>query len=352
MIRRSGGFAAGVALGVVLGWVARASAADPDPSGTLERVLQDIGNRYPEPPDRGALLYAAIHGLMAPLDRWSRFYAPAEVSTLTADPPDLGIGVSTAAADCGLTILTVEGVASTAGLRVGDCILAVDGAVLAGLPVEQRAARLLGTSRSASVLQVQRGGRNELVPVRRDWRGGAPLLVQAPRTGVTWLTVHSFPVGLTDLWPRAGAHESVVVDLRGNPGGELSEAVRFVDRFASEGTIVQAVVRGEPPKDYLAHADGDEIIGRVAVLVDEGTASAAEITAAALRERAHAVVIGRPTVGKRAIETIIRYEDGSAMQLTIGRFEVAGGSIPIDVPMAVGAPEDAWRTAAMGVVSG
>ncbi len=344
--------------GGCLGWICHGTAvADaPDPAETLRRVTDDVVNRYPTPPTRDALTYAAIHGMTTLLDRWSRFYAPSEVATLTADPADMGIGAATTSAECGLLVASVGEPARGAGLRVGDCIVAVDGVKLAGLAAGDRASRLLGSARTASVLEVQRGGLGSVVPVRRDFRGGAPLQIVpvAAQPSVVWLHVASFPAGMTALWPVATAKDAgrpVVVDLRGDPGGELQEAVTFVDRFATEGFVVRSTVRGETPVEYSAKNDGDEVTGRVVVLVDEGTASAAEIAAAALRERVHARVVGRATVGKRAIETIIRYEDGSALQLSIGHFDVAGGALPVDVAVPVGASEEGWTRAALSALS-
>lgn len=360
------GMLLGLALGLVLGLSLRAPAVAGAPGAhdTWTRVRDDILTRYPRPPDADALAYSSIRGMIGSLDRWTRFYAPDEVAAATLDPPDIGIGATTSPGACGLWVTAVEGSSATAGLHAGDCIVTVDGHTLAAVAEADRAAMLSGPSRSASVLSVIRAqggpdaGKTALIAVRRDWRNGAPLemqdvqIVGGPR--VTVARVHSFPVGVTELLGRP-AQPRMIVDLRGNPGGEMSEGVRFIDRFATEGVLLDSEVRGEAARTWTAENDGDEITARVVVFVDEGTASAAEIVAAGLRARIGAVVVGRPTVGKRTIQTVLHYEDGSAMQLTIGHFKVAGGDLPIDVGvppdanLPAGVEDPAWMNAAAAV---
>lgn len=349
----------GVAVGVALGLALRGATAGGGTSDTVERVRGDILGRYPGPPAGADLDYAAIRGMTGALDRWTRFYAPSEVAAATTEPADMGIGATWKPAPCGLVAVVVSGPAAEAGLGVGDCVTTVDGTPLATLAEAEREARLLGTPRSASTLVVTRApggpgaGGTALVAVRRAWRSGAPLErgdVELPGgRRATWITVRSFAVGVTDL---LGDHAlaDVVVDLRGNPGGEMSEGVRFLDRFVTEGVLLQSAVRGEPPKTWSAKNDGTELGERVVVLVDGGTASAAEIVAGGLKGRRGATIIGQPMVGKRSIQTVLRYEDGSAMQLTIGSFTPASDPLFVDVPVAAAA-DDSWRAAAAAALA-
>ncbi len=352
---RERGFVAALTVGILLGWVGRGAVAPavaraPDPADTMTRVMGDIASRYPGPPDQKVLLYAAIRGAMAPLDRWTRYYPPDEVAMLTLDPPDLGIGVDTVADACGLRVTAVADPEARAGLVVGDCIRTIDGVALAALPEEQRAGRMLGKERTGAVLEVDRAvpGAPELVAVWRPWRNGAPLEEQLwpLPTQVTLLKVRRFAPGVNDLWAGGPAEGGLVVDLRGNAGGDMIEAVRMAERFVTSGVILTAEVRSELPRTYLGHDEGSEFKGPVVVLVDEGTASAAEILAGALQARVGARVVGRPTVGKRSIQTVLWYEDGSAMQLTIGHFELPGTDIRIDSPVPLGTEEAGWLQAA------
>ena len=332
-----------------------ASASAPDPSDTWARVQDDIAMRHPEPPSRKALIYASIHGMVGALDRWTRFYAPDEVDQATMEPPDVGIGATVVSDGCGLRVTQVEDPAAAAGLKVGDCVRKVDGSRVLDIATDARAALLNGASRTACVLELTREGSNRptLIAVQRGWRSGAPLEFSTLGAGaeqITVLRIAAFPTGVTELWTPAAQQTAklsrrVIVDLRGNLGGDLNEAVRLVDRFATEGVIVRTDVRGEGTRTYSATHSGDEVSAAVTVLVDEHTASAAEIAAAALQARVNARIIGRPTVGKRSIQTTLRYEDGSAMQLTIGHFEVAG-DLHMDSTIAAGADDGVWFEAA------
>ena len=348
------GLAGGVVVGLLLGLAVRSPAsAGPGPTDTFERVRGDILDRYPHAPPQSTLDYAAVRGMLGTLDRWTRFYAPTEVAAATIEPADMGIGATYRSLPCGLLVESVGGPAALAGLAVGDCITTVDGTALTSVPEGAREALLLGTPRSGSTLVVTRAaqgpnaGQSALIAVRRDWRNGAPLeaseVALPDGRRVTWVKVRTFPAGVTDLL-GATALPAVVVDLRGNPGGEMSEGVRFLDRFVTDGVLLQSAVRGEAPKTWTARNDGTELGERVVVLVDAGTASAAEIVAGGLRARRGAKVIGEPTVGKRSIQTVLRYEDGSALQLTIGGFTVAGETLPVDLPVAASG-DAAWLAA-------
>ena len=344
----------GAALGFAVGNHTAAGSA-PDPSDTWARIQDDIAMRHPEPPTRKALIYASIHGMIGALDRWTRFYAPDEVVEATVEPADVGLGATVVPDACGLRVTQVENPAAAAGLKVDDCIRKVDGVSIVDTPPESRTARLLGASRTACLLELSRPGaaKSMLVAVQRGWRAGAPLESSQLGAGpeqVTVLRLSSFPTGVTALWSPAAQQTAarsrrVIVDLRGNMGGDLNEAVRLVERFATEGVIVRTDVRGEGPRTYNATNSGDEVTVPLIVLVDERTASAAEIAAAALQALAQARVVGRPAVGKRSIQTTLRYEDGSAMQLTIGHFTVAGDP-HIDQTIAAGADEGVWWEAA------
>jgi carboxyl-terminal processing protease len=117
----------------------------------------------------------------------------------------------------------------------------------------------------------------------------------------------------------------VVLDLRGNPGGLLTEAVEVASVWLDGGVVVSYERRGEPLRSLDALGRGDTRTPLV-VLVDGGTASAAEVVAAALQERGRAVVVGAVTYGKGSVQEPARLSDGSALELTVGRYLTPSGS--------------------------
>jgi carboxyl-terminal processing protease len=116
----------------------------------------------------------------------------------------------------------------------------------------------------------------------------------------------------------------VVLDLRGDPGGLLTEAVEVAGAFLDGGVVVSYQKRGEPLHDLDAPGGGQTTIPLV-VLVDGGTASAAEIVAAALQDRNRAVVVGSKTYGKGSVQEPMTLSDGSALEFTVGRYLTPSG---------------------------
>jgi carboxyl-terminal processing protease len=119
----------------------------------------------------------------------------------------------------------------------------------------------------------------------------------------------------------------LVLDLRGNPGGLVDQAVAVADRFLPAGRLIVRTRgrAGQPPVDQTSKDPGTEPAYPMVILVDAGTASAAEILAGALQDNGRAVVLGEPTYGKGSVQTVIELANGSALKLTVGRYETPGG---------------------------
>lgn len=117
---------------------------------------------------------------------------------------------------------------------------------------------------------------------------------------------------------------AVMLDLRGNPGGLLAEAVETASAFLADGPVVTYDGNDAPPEVITVTSPGDPRVP-VVVLVDQGTASAAEVVAGSLRDRDRAVLVGSPTFGKGTVQEPVRLPDGSAVELTVGRYETPDG---------------------------
>jgi carboxyl-terminal processing protease len=132
-------------------------------------------------------------------------------------------------------------------------------------------------------------------------------------------TSHDVSRALKDL-KQNGELPGLIVDLRDNPGGLLDEAVRVADAWLSGGVIVSTEGRNRPPDLEVAHPKGTEPSYPLVVLVNGGTASAAEILAGALQDHKRAMLIGTQTYGKGSVQTVIELEDHSALKLTIAHY--------------------------------
>lgn len=119
---------------------------------------------------------------------------------------------------------------------------------------------------------------------------------------------------LSDLSERGA--RAVILDLRGNNGGMLCAAVETASQFLKEGTIVSEIRRDGKMKEFTVNQNGDTWYGPLAILVDEGTASAAEVVAASLQEHKRAVVIGRKTFGKGSVQVVVTLSDESSLHIT------------------------------------
>jgi carboxyl-terminal processing protease len=287
-------------------------------------------------------LYTAIFNAIATdLDSYSRYTSAARANDERSQREGYG-GVGIALRQDGsshvITEVLADGPASQAGILAGDRIVSVDGIPTAALNSEQVGERLRGPAGTLVTLQLQRGpaGDGYLKPqtIRRDRL--IPNTVQVELSdGVAIVRIERFNAATKDrlqaaiLQLREGtgpAPVGVVLDLRGNPGGLLDQAVAVADQFMTGGRIVST--RGRHP-DSLQQFDAspDDLAGGLplVVLLDGRTASSAEIVAAALQDSGRAVSVGSSTYGKGSVQTVTRLPNDGELFLTWSRIYTPGG---------------------------
>ncbi len=346
--RFGAGLVAGLALGLVVATAAGllsglfGSDDDRDPVAQARDVIE---SRYFEDPDTQELDDASIRGMVGELrqrydDRFSHYLDAEELTAFESVTSGrfAGVGLAVTEVPKGLRIGVVypETPAKRAGLEVGDVITAVDGESIAGVPSEASTARIkgpVGTEVSLRVLPAGGGEPREIEVERADVRIPAVQgeLRRVDGRPVAYVRFATFSEGAhgelretVERLYRRGA-EGLVLDLRGNGGGLLNEAVLSASVFVDDGNIVSTRSRTQGDQDYAAV--GDAIEPRpTAVLVDRGTASAAEILAAALQEYDLATVVGTRTFGKGTFQQILRLPAGGALDLTEGEYLTADGT--------------------------
>jgi carboxyl-terminal processing protease len=209
------------------------------------------------------------------------------------------------------------------GVRLGDRVLAVDGVPVSTRDLGFAAGLLEGPAETEVELRLERGGRRRTVLLRRAVPPVAPVRSEA-RDGVLWLRVEAFADSTDGLLADAllaggasGAARGVVLDLRGNRGGLLGQAVAVASAFLPGGTVALTTGR-HPDAVRLWEAGGPDLAAGlpVVVLVDGRSASAAEIVAAALGDRGRAVVVGSATTGKGLIQAVVPLPNGGELLVT------------------------------------
>jgi carboxyl-terminal processing protease len=305
---------------------------------TFARVLAYVEANYVEEIDDQKLVWGAAKGMVRTLDPHSDFLTPAELDDMRADTEGQFGGVGVEIDDDAGTVVVVAPIpgspAARAGLLAGDRIMAVDGKTArSGEP----AASLRGRPGSSVTVLVARKGWDKPRPFTlvREVIHVPSVEARLVDPGYGYVKLRQFQDGtekelvtaLQKLKADSGGKvQGVVLDLRGNPGGLLDEAVLVADTFLESGTIVSTVGRGGRKLDEeKARAPGTWSGFPVVVVVNGGSASASEIVAGALQDHGRALVVGTQTFGKGSVQSIFEFGDGSGLKLTIARYFTPSG---------------------------
>ncbi|RKE19305.1 carboxyl-terminal processing protease [Streptomyces sp. TLI_171] len=264
-------------------------------------------------------------------DRWAAYLSPQQYADLTGGRY-AGVGLTVDRAAGGPTeVAEVQpgSPADRAGIAAGDRLVTVDGVPAEQLPVTELVSRLRGGPAGSTVALAVAAGPG---PVRELTLARAELAareveVERPHPGVVRIAVHAFTEGVGEQVRAAAAGaRGVVLDLRGNSGGLVEEAVATASVFLDGGPVASYQAHGER-RELAAAAGGDTAVPLV-VLVDGGTMSAAELLAGALQDRSRAVLVGGRTFGKGTVQQPSRLADGSVLELTVGRYQTPAGRSP------------------------
>jgi carboxyl-terminal processing protease len=298
--------------------------------------------------------------MVAALDPHSAFLDSEEfeeirLSTMGSYP---GVGIEVVAEDAGVKILRpIEGSpAELAGMRSGDVIVKIDG-VDVGADLAGAINRMRGPAGSTVRLSVRRAGHSELLNflLRRAKVEVRSVAQQNLEPGYGYVRITGFSETTADdvasaveRLKRDNSHglKGLVIDLRNNPGGVLEASVAVADAFLDHGVIVSADGRTPDSRFRMDATPGDLIDGApIVVLVNSGSASAAEILAGALKDHDRAELVGHKTYGKGSVQTVMPLSHGGALKLTTSRyFTPSGASIHekgILPDVVIDAPEEA-----------
>jgi carboxyl-terminal processing protease len=304
-------------------------------------IIDSIENNFYKPVDEDKLDDASLRGIVESLDDpYSHYLTPKEAEAFNESVSGHfeGVGMNVEQDKRGLRVLRVfEGSpAERSGIRRGDFILAVNGRSIAGVNSEVATSRIKGPAGTSVTLRVFTPGqdRDRTVRVKRE-RIEVPVargrIVERDGRKVAVVELLSFSSGAHGLLRRQvdrrlnqGA-EAIVLDLRGNGGGLLSEAVLVSSIFIEDGEIVSVRGRHRPERTQDAEGDAIEENIPVVVLVDGGSASASEIVTGALRDRKRGTVVGTRTFGKGLVQEVERLSNGGVLDLTVANYYLPSG---------------------------
>ena len=313
-----------------------------DEDRTRAELIESIEDSFYKPVDSKKLREAEYDGMVRSLnDRFSHYFTPEETKEFNRavnDPTFEGIGVSVAEDKRGLRIVQVydKSPAAEAGLLKDDLITAVGGKSIAGEPSDVSTAKIKGKAGTEVKLSVltPSSKRTRDVTIEReqvDIPAVDSELIERDGKKIAHVQLFGFTNGAhgelraaIDKLRKQGA-QGIVLDLRGNGGGLLSEGILVSSLFIEDGTIVSTKGRARAERKYPA--EGDAIDGKipVVVLVDGGSASASEIVTGALRDRKRATVVGTKTFGKGVFQEVQDLPNGGSLDLTVGSYYLPGG---------------------------
>ena len=303
-------------------------------------VLKIVKENYVKEPDMKELIYGALNGMLSSLDPFSAFFPPEKYKEFMEETEGefggIGIEISMEKGRP-IVVAPIEGTpAYRAGLRAGDVIIAVDGEDTFGKSLLEIVRKIRGKPGTKVTLTIMRKGAEK------------PFKVEITRAiikieSVKWTKYEDLGyIKIIQFQHNTSADlrkavrdllnqgiRGIILDLRNNPGGLLSEAVKVSDVFLPEGKLI-VYTKGRGGEEDKYFSKDPPLVPEdmpVVVLINKGSASASEIVTGALKDHGRATVVGEKSFGKASVQNIIPLEDGSALKLTVAYYYTPNGNL-------------------------
>ena len=301
---------------------------------SLQEITELLNKRYVDPVDIKMLTDTAVQAMIAKLDPHSFYIPPAELQEVNESIQGsfYGIGIEFTQLEDSLNVVNVlpGGPSEKAGIKIGDILLAAGDSLLSGNKIPRERIRNILRGPEGSILKVTilRNGKKIQTELSR---GEIPIntvdasYMLTATSGYIRLdkfsahTYKEFMIALMDL--KKQGLKDLILDLRGNGGGVLEEAVEIADEFL-DGDKLITYTEGlhSPKKEYRCRRNGQFEQGKLVVLADENTASASEVLLGAVQDWDRATIIGRRSFGKGLVQEQFNLSNGAALRLTIARY--------------------------------
>ena len=302
-------------------------------------VLEKISNEYVEDVEHSEVMDAAINGVLQSLDPYSAYMSPKlfdEMQTETSGKfGGLGIEVTMEAGVVKVISPIDDTPASKAGVKAGDYIVRIDGEQVQGKSLMEAVNLMRGEVGSSIEITIRRKGlkKAKIIKINREVIEIKSVVSKLIDYKIGYLRLSSFNQNSSiQLKKKIADFEKnkkiigYIFDLRNNPGGLLSQAIKISDFFLDDGEIVSTKGRKKKDNRKFFAKSGDRINGKpLIVLINNGSASASEIVAGALQNHKRAILLGVTTFGKGSVQSIIPLKNSGALRLTISKYYLPSG---------------------------
>jgi carboxyl-terminal processing protease len=345
MYKKIGTFSLGLALGLSLSPAISVSSQRYDFLRLYSKVFNLVESSYVEAIDEKKMVINSVRGLLGGLDPYSAYLEKEDFKDFQSETLGRfgGLGIEVIMEGGFLQIISPieDSPAEKAGIKPGDRIISIDGEVVRGLDIAEASKKLRGKIGTTIVLTVKREGTAKLLnyKIKRDKitiRSVKTKVLDAEK-GIYYVRITSFLEQTSKDFKKfiaktAAKNEKIsglVIDLRGNPGGLLKQAVEMADLFIESGDIVSTIGRNKEQKNVLHAAQEGTLDSKIklTVLIDEGSASASEILAGALKDHGRARILGQKSYGKGSVQSVIPLENGDGVKLTIAKYYSPKGHV-------------------------
>jgi len=305
----------------------------------FSEVLEKIQNEYVDEIDQVDVMDSAINGVLQSLDPYSTYMSPEiykEMLTETSGEfGGLGIEITMEAGVVKVITPIDNTPATRAGIKAGDYIVRINGEQVQGKTLMESVNLMRGPVGTEIEITIRRKGlkKAKIVKIVREIIEIKSVISELKNNEVGYLRLRAFNENSSDQLKeeilkleKNNKPLGYIFDLRNNPGGLLSQAVKISDLFLNDGEIVSTKGRKNRENRKFFAKKGDKINGKpLIVLINQGSASAAEIVAGALQDHKRAILLGEPSYGKGSVQSIIPLKNKGAIRLTISKYYLPSG---------------------------
>ena len=305
-------------------------------------VLEKVKDEYIDEVDQTEIMDSAINGVLQSLDPYSSYMSPELFKSMQTDTKGefggLGIEIGMEAGVVKVIAPIPDTPADKAGIKAGDYIVRIDDEQVQGKSLMEAVKLMRGPVNTTIKLTIRRKGNRKALEFNIKRKiievSSVDSRILGEKKNIAYIQLKSFNEKsdkqffkiIKDFEKKSSSPIGYIVDLRNNPGGLLTQAINITDLFLNDGEIVSTKGRKASETRKFFARKGDQIKGKpIIVLINNGSASASEIFAGALKDHKRAIILGENSYGKGSVQSIIPLRNGGGMRLTISKYYLPSG---------------------------